>query len=149
MIFPVNPISFIKDYGKIIAAAIISVILIHFLTMMTIYKSRYETQKTLAETRLKTVTEQNQQIIEYKKNIELAKQHEQRVVYIRQKGAKVHQSIVNMKSRELTNEEKDIAVVIGDRINRVQSDRSDSSKTGGKILPGTGSDISDSTKDNP
>jgi ABC-type uncharacterized transport system involved in gliding motility auxiliary subunit len=149
MIFPVNPISFIKDYGKIIAAATISVILIYFLTMMTIYKSRYETQKTLAETRLKTVTEQNQQIIEYKKNIELAKQHEQRVVHIRQKGAKVHQSIVNMKSRELTNEEKDIAVVIGDRINRMQSDRNDSSKTGGKILPGTSGDISDSTKNNP
>lgn len=147
--FPINPLTFIKSYGKIIIVVIISVFIVSILSMMYVYKSRYESQKNLAETRLKTVTEQNLQIVEYKKNIELAKQHQERVVYIRKKEVKVHQSIVNMKSRELTDEEKEIAVLVGDRINRVQSDGNNNSETSGKILPRTGSDLSDSTKNNP
>lgn len=96
-----------------------------------------------------TITGQAAQIEEYKKNIQLAKEHQERVVVIERQGATIRETIREIKAvRDLSDEEKVIAANITNRINGVRHPDDSGAKTGGKVLPDSGKDTNAGTKDN-
>jgi hypothetical protein len=90
----------------------------------TIEKQKFDLQE-----KDKEIVGKNATIEEYKHNIELAKQHQVRVVTIEKRGSEIQQSITKIKSRDLTDEEKIIADNITDLFNGMQSSNSDSRKS--------------------
>jgi len=79
------------------------------------------------------------QIEEYKKNIQLAKEHQERVVVIERQGATIRETIREIKTvRDLSDEEKVIAADITNRINGVRHKDVSGTEAGGKVLPGSG-----------
>jgi hypothetical protein len=104
-----------------------------------------EKQKIDLQEKDKEIVGKNATIEEYKHNIELAKQHQVRVVTIEKRGSEIQQSITKIKSRDLTDEEKIVTDDITDLFNGMQSPNSDSRKSG-QVLSGSAETKSSESK---
>jgi hypothetical protein len=118
-------------------------------TLTITYKMKYNSASAVVKQQSTTIIDQASQIDSYKKNIELAKAHEERVANIEKKSAPVRRTIQKIKIvRDLTDEEKEVASNITDLVNGVYNKSSDS-KTSGEVLSKPNKDDPDATKDNP
>jgi len=103
------------------------------------YRGSYESATEKVKQQESMIAGQAGQIKEYKKNIELAKEHQERVEGIERQGATIRETIREIKvTRGLTDEEINIAADITNRINGVRHKDVSGTEAGGKVLPGSG-----------